>query len=147
MHLIATFIDIRANPARVWRTLTAFADYPAWNPFILAIEGSPSVDARLRVQIRQPGGSVMTFRPRVLIAEPERQLRWKGRLLVPGLFDGEHSFRLEPVPGGVRLHHEERFTGVLAALMPASSYDRIRQGFEAMNAALKARVEEAAAAA
>lgn len=147
MQLIATIIDIRANPARVWRTLTAFADYPAWNPFITTIEGTPAVGARLRVQIRTPGGGVSSFRPRVLIAEPERQLRWKGRVLIPGLFDGEHSFRLEPVPGGVRLHHEERFTGVAAALVPASAYARIRLGFEAMNAALKNRVEETAAAA
>jgi len=25
-----------------------------------------------------------------------RELRWLGRLLIPGLFDGEHSLRLEP---------------------------------------------------
>jgi len=147
MHLVATFIDIRANPARVWRVLTAFADYPAWNPFITAVEGTPAVGARLLIRVHPPGGSAMAFRPRVLIAEPERQLRWKGRLILPGLFDGEHSFRLEPIPGGVRLHHEERFTGLLAGVMPASSYGRIRQGFEAMNTALKARVEEAAVAA
>ena len=39
----------------------------------------------------------MTFKPRVLNAEPERELRWLGHLLVPGLFDGEHSFTIEPL--------------------------------------------------
>lgn len=147
MRLISTFIDIHANPARVWRALVAFADYPAWNPFILSIDGPLAVGARLTVRIQAPGRSAISFRPRVLIAEPERQLRWKGRLVLPGLFDGEHSFRLEPIPGGVRFHHEERFRGLLASMMPAASYESVRQGFGMMNQALKARVEAAAVAA
>lgn len=45
----------------------------------------------------------MTFRPTVLVAEPDRELRWRGRLLVPGLLDGEHAFVVEPRgDGGVR---------------------------------------------
>jgi len=37
----------------------------------------------------------MTFRPTILKAEPNRELRWLGHLLVPGLFDGEHIFTIE----------------------------------------------------
>jgi hypothetical protein len=34
-------------------------------------------------------------------------------LLAPGLFDGEHSFRIEPVgPARVRFLHRERFSGM-----------------------------------
>jgi hypothetical protein len=36
----------------------------------------------------------MTFRPTVLNAETNRELRWLGHLLAPGLFDGEHSFTI-----------------------------------------------------
>jgi len=39
----------------------------------------------------------MTFRPTILKAEPERELRWLGRLLLPGLFDGEHVFEIEQI--------------------------------------------------
>ncbi len=34
-----------------------------------------------------------TFRPTVLVAEPNRELRWLGRLFMPGPFDGEHRSR------------------------------------------------------
>ena len=39
----------------------------------------------------------MRFKPRVLKAEPNRELRWLGHLGIPGLFDGEHIFTIEPL--------------------------------------------------
>jgi hypothetical protein len=83
----------------------------------------------------------MTFKPTVLAAEPARELRWLGRLLVPGLFDGEHSFRIEPLPGGrSRFVQSERFSGVLVRPL-RKTLDRTLLGFEQMNGALKAEVE------
>ena len=83
----------------------------------------------------------MTFKPTVLAAEPGRELRWLGRLLVPGVFDGEHRFRLEPLPDGrTRFIQSERFTGILVALL-RKTLDKTQLGFEQMNGALKQRVE------
>ena len=85
----------------------------------------------------------MTFRPVVLTVTPGRELRWRGRLLMPGLFDGEHAFQLEMLStAGCRLHHAERFSGLLVGLMSGSLLDATREGFEAMNGALKRRAEE-----
>ena len=54
----------------------------------------------------------MTFRPTVLKVEPNREFRWLGHLLVPGLFDGEHSFTIEPLgESRVRFTQREIFTG------------------------------------
>ena len=83
----------------------------------------------------------MTFRPTVLRAEPERELRWLGRLLLPRIFDGEHYFVIEDHEGGTRLVHGERFHGVLLWFIDANQF---RADFERMNAALKARVEAGA---
>ena len=141
MKQIDTSIGIDASPAIVWGVLTDFAAYPSWNPFITRIEGIVGAGERLTIRVVPPGQKGMAFRPRVLVAEPERQLRWKGRLIVPGLFDGEHIFRIEPAGDGVRLHHSERFTGLLPHMMPASSFEAVREGFEAMNGALKQRAE------
>jgi len=146
MRNIATSIEIQAPPATIWRILIDFRDYPAWNPFIRSIEGEARAGARLRIRIEPPGRSRMTFRPRVLAAEPERELRWLGHLLIPGLFDGEHSLRLEAqAPAACILHHTERFSGLLVPLFGLGMLDATRQGFEAMNAALKRRAEAAAA--
>ena len=96
MKELRTAVEIDATPARVWEILTDFEAYPDWNPFIRRITGEPELGARLEVRIEPPGGRGMTFKPTVLELEPERVLRWLGRVLVPGILDGEHELRLEP---------------------------------------------------
>jgi hypothetical protein len=84
----------------------------------------------------------MTFQPVVLVAESERELRWRGHLGVPGLFDGEHSFVIEPLgEQRVRFTQSEQFGGVLLPLLARMLDSATLQGFEAMNQALKARCE------
>ncbi len=141
MKQIDTSIKIDATPGVVWDILTDFAAYPTWNPFITSVEGIARVGERLSIRVVPPGQKGMSFRPHVLEAEPERQLRWKGRLIAPGLFDGEHLFRIEPAADGIRFHHSEKFTGLLPSVMPASSFEAVRNGFEAMNRALMQRAE------
>lgn len=140
---IVTEVEIDATPAQVWSLLGNPASYRDWNPFIVSMEGQLIEGATLVNTMRPEAGSEMTFRPTVLRAEPERELRWLGRLFVPRLFDGEHYLILEERNGGTRLVHGERFQGVLLWFIDAS---RFRADFERMNAALKARVETAAAA-
>jgi len=141
MRQIHVETDIAAPCRRVWSVLTDFAAYPAWNPFITRLEGEAREGARLTVRIHPPGGRAMTFRPTVLAAVPGRELRWLGHLLVPGLFDGEHAFRLEPRGAeGCRLVQEERFRGLLVPLL-GRALAQTRKGFEAMNQALKERAE------
>ena len=58
-----------------------------------------------------------------------------------GLFDGEHTFRIEPLDGErSRFVHGERFTGILVGLVKGV-LGKTEAGFEQMNAALKQRVE------
>ena len=146
MKRIETQIAIAAPPERVWAILTDFPAHASWNPFITSISGEPRQGGRLAIRVEPPGGRGMNFRPRLLAVEPGRELRWLGRLFVPGLFDGEHYFLLEPAAGGTRLTHGEKFSGLLVAMMGRSGFDPIERGFEAMNQALKARAEGKAAA-
>jgi hypothetical protein len=141
MRELTTSIEIDASAERVWAVLTDFAAFPEWNPFITSIEGEPVVGSRLRVRIAPPGGRAMTFKPAVKTADAPRELSWFGRLLVPGLFDGEHRFRLEPLDGGrTRFVQSERFSGILVALS-GKALAKAERGFEAMNEALKLRAE------
>jgi hypothetical protein len=134
---------IQASPERVWNVLTDFAAYPEWNPFIPRITGSLETGSRLDVQLQPPGSRGVRMRPTVQAAEPPRELRWLGHLGIPGLFDGEHRFRIEAVgTDWVRFVQEERFTGLLAPLVLGFVERGTRQGFEAMNQALKARAEQ-----
>lgn len=142
MRNIETEITIRATPEHVWSVLTDFGKYPQWNPFIREASGDVMTGARLRVWIHPPDGSAMVFRPTVKQASAGRELRWLGHLLIPGLFDGEHSFRIESLGNKeVRFRQSEQFRGILVPLFPRSMYEKTRRGFEAMNRALKERVE------
>ena len=136
MQELRTEIEIDATPERVWQVLTDFERYPEWNPFMVSVEGVAREGERLKSRI----GS-MTFRPVVLAVDAPRELRWRGRLLLPGVFDGAHRFQIEPLGAErVRFVQSERFEGLLALLMTLIGKST-RRGFEAMNAALKQRAE------
>ncbi len=144
MKEVHTEIEIDAPAGRVWRVLTDFAAYPEWNPFVRRGEGEVRVGARLHVTIQPPGGKGMSFRPTVLVVDPDRELRWLGHLWIPGLFDGEHSFVIEPLgEGRVRFIQRERFGGLLVPLLSKMLDVETRRGFEEMNRALKMRSESA----
>jgi hypothetical protein len=141
-HRLDTSIEIDAKPARVWSVLTDFANYPRWNPFFRAIDGELEVGKTLDIAVEPPGGRAMKFHPVVLAVEPDRELRWKGKLLIPGLFDGEHWFRLRPSQHGkVVLEHGESFSGILVPRFKPSLDSHTRAGFVAMNEALKREAE------
>lgn len=142
MHHIRSEIDIAANPDRVWAVLTDFPAYESWNPFVRRISGEQTVGARLSVTIQPDGGKAMSFKPRLLMFAPQKELRWKGQLLVPGVFDGEHYFELTETSAGVRLAQGELFTGLLVPLLSRGSMlAGTARGFAAMNQALKVRAE------
>jgi hypothetical protein len=142
MKELHTEIEIQASDARVWQLLTDFASFPKWNPFIRRASGEVKVGARLDVYIQPSGASGMVFKPTVLRAEPKRELRWLGSLLVPGLFDGEHIFTIEPLgENRVRFTQGEIFRGILVPLLASSLDKDTRRSFEEMNLALKDRAE------
>lgn len=87
------------------------------------------------------GADRMVFHPTVLIAAPGRELRWRGRMWLPRLFDIEHAFKLRDTPNGTTLVQSERFRGVLLWLY---NVQQLLPQFQAMNTALKIRAKSAA---
>ena len=143
MQHISTSVDIRVPTKRVWAVLMDFAAYPAWNPFILRLSGQASPGSRLSATIQPVGGKAMVLSPTVLSAIPESELRWLGKLFIPGLFDGQQCFRLcAATSTTTHFVHEEFFAGLL---VPLAMRGRLKAGtvagFHAMNNAIKARAE------
>jgi hypothetical protein len=145
MKELRSEIEIDASAERVWQLLTDFAHFPQWNPFIRRASGNVKLGERLDVYMQPSGANGMTFRPTILNAEPNRELRWIGQLLIPGLFDGEHIFNIEPLgTNRVRFVQREIFTGLLVPLFAKRLDTDTQRGFEEMNQALKVRAEQAA---
>lgn len=138
---IRTELEIAAPVAEVWGILTDFPRYQEWNPFITEISGEAVVGGPLLVRLSLPEGRDFTLKPRLLEVEENRALRWRGHLLVPGLFDGEHFFRLEELaPQRTRFVQGENFTGILMRFS-GRTITRAARGFVYMNEALKRRAE------
>jgi hypothetical protein len=141
VRTIHTEVGIERSAPAVWAVLADIDRWSEWNPFAKA-SGRLGVGETLEVEIRLPGKTPMTFRPTVVTLDPGVELRWLGHLGFPGLFDGEHGFRIEPEGDrSCRLHHFETFKGILVGPVLWLAGDATRRGFEAMNLALKARVE------
>jgi hypothetical protein len=97
----------------------------------------------LSLRMALPGRDPMTIRPRLLVVDPEHELRWKGKLLLPGLFDGEHAFVLTSLEvGRTRVDHWERFSGVLLPIARSLVYDDTVAAFQLLNDALATRAAE-----
>lgn len=142
MKELRTEIEIAAPAEVVWQILTDLGRYPEWNPFIRQARGEARIGARLEVHLQASGGRVTILRPTVQKVVPNREFRWLGHLLIPGLFDGEHIFTIGVLgEGRVRFVQREEFRGLLVPLLLRLVGADTRNGFEAMNRALKTRAE------
>ena len=141
MREIHTEIKINADSKRVWAVLTNYEGHQRWNPFIKSWSGDKEKGGKLEVLIEPPGGNAMTFKPTILKFDEERELRWLGRLGIPGIFDGEHYFQIEQISDNqVRFIQGEKFKGILIPFL-GSIFPKTIEGFNAMNEALKSECE------
>ncbi len=137
---IKTEIQISASPEKVWAILTNQSEYPNWNPFIKKLDGKLRVGERLEVIIQPENSSKMTFKPTVLELRENKTLKWKGKLIIGGLFDGTHIFELiDNNNGTTTFKQSEIFQGILVRFL---NLDNTRKGFEKMNYELKKRSEK-----
>jgi hypothetical protein len=141
MKNIQTEILILADTAKVWDVLMNFDSYPKWNPFITSISGERKLGNRLTVSINPPGGKGMTFKPNILTLEANKEFRWKGKLGINGIFDGEHYIILESVDKDItKFIHGEKFSGLLVPLV-GKMLDKTQKGFQLMNESIKNECE------
>jgi hypothetical protein len=142
MKEIYTEIEINASAEIVWGIITDFEDYLLWNPFIKEISGNLQEGSRIEVFIKPPNSNGMRFKPKILKFQPEKELRWLGKLWIPKLFDGEHSLIIKQIDGNqVLFIQKERFYGLLVPILSNLLKDS-KSGFELMNHALKKEAEE-----
>ena len=142
MRTVTRTVELDAPPEEIWLVLTDTAAQSHWNPFITELHGNLEVGNHIDVRIAPPGGRAMSFHPTVTDLEPGRKLAWLGHLLIPGLFDGAHSFTLEPLPDDrTRLVQTETFRGVLV-WFSGRLLQNTEAGFAAMNEALRRQVTE-----
>ena len=143
---IQTEIVIDCTPEQVWQVLTTTAEYPAWNPMIARLTGELR-EGNVIAFTEGTGSDSMTFHPRILRVRTAQELRWKGSVLLPGIFDGEHRFLLEKQGSRTRLMQSEQFTGLLVGRLTRGILSQTTDQMIVMNSALKQRCEQRVGAA
>ena len=134
--------EIAAPAEAVWFALTDLASFPAWNPFIRNARGSTAVGGDVHVRVSSSFGVPLRFSAHVLYSEPSHTLHWRGHVLADWLASGDHTFTIEPLDDGhVRFTQRETFGGLVPLLASKLLAREAKRGFDAMNAAIKARVE------
>jgi hypothetical protein len=140
---INTQIVINATPEKVWTILMDFEKYSTWNPFIKSISGTPMVGKKITAYIHPPEASPMIFKPKVLVLNKNLEFRWIGKLLLKGLFDGEHNFKIiDNKNGTVTFIQSEKFSGILVGLFSKMLDNNTLNGFKLMNEKLKEQAEK-----
>jgi hypothetical protein len=125
------------------------AAYPAWNPFVVQIdgpEGRPAaVGDELVLHVRWASGRGVTTSERITRLEPPTDGRatleyeFGGPLAALALVRGRRLQEVEGSPDGrTRYRTSERLHGLLAFAAPIG---RVQDGFERHAAALRARAE------
>lgn len=145
MKSLYTEIIIDLPPDKVWEVLMDFEKYGQWNPFVVEISGPAVEGEKLKIKLQQPEGSSFGFKPKCIKMTENEEFKWAGNFIIPGLFDGEHCFKLKPFEKGkTKFIQREDFKGLLLSMMWKDISTKTLKGFEMMNTAIKKRSEELA---
>ena len=142
MKEIRNEIIINASPDYVWHILTDFSKYSQWNPFIRTIEGMVEPGALIEAQIGFYNFDSKPLLLKVVWVEPNQALRLRRQLFIPGIFDTEYVFEIEPLgPNQTKLIHREIFSGLLAPLFTRGQEAETQYDLEALGQTMKVLAE------
>ncbi|HEY2533740.1 MAG TPA: SRPBCC domain-containing protein [Xanthobacteraceae bacterium] len=135
---LKTNFSVPQSPDQVWSVLIDYPSYARWNSFMREASGEVGVGKKLNITVYLSSGSKWSFKPKLLVVEKERELRWTGRLIVNGLFDGEHYWVLtRNASGGTDILHGENFKGLLVRVIRP---EKMKVEFERMNRDMAAEI-------
>ena len=138
---LRTEVEIAAPLMHVYRVLTDFDSYQAWNPFLTAVSGQLAVGQNLSVEMSLPEGKTYLLEPVVTQVTENSELRWSGRFMFPALLEAEHFFLLtERGERLTRVVQGHNFSGFLLRFA-GNSLTLAARGSVYMNLALKKRAE------
>jgi hypothetical protein len=138
---LRTEVEINAPARVVWNILVNRDAYHEWNPFITTFTGALEKGAPVNIVVSPPDSSDFRFRAHMLNVEPERELRWKGKVIADFCFCGEHYITLTSLGDEkTRVAHGENFGGFFLKFL-LNQMGATQRGFVYMNQALKNRAE------
>ena len=109
---------------------------------MIKVAGEARLGSKIMVKIQTVEGKQRTYHPIITKLETNKELRWKGKSFLPGIFDGERIFIIEKsADNRVSFTHKEIFTGLGVKIVGDKLEQDLRESFDKMNLALKTRAE------
>jgi hypothetical protein len=131
-----------STPEKIWNILINFEEYELWNPFMTKVVGDAKLGSKIMVKIQTVRGKERTYYPIITKFEIDKELRWKGKSFMPGIFDGERIFIIEKSTNNqVSFLHKEIFTGLGVKFVGDKLGKDLKESFDKMNISLKSRAE------
>jgi hypothetical protein len=136
-------IDINATVNRVWAVIIDFENYKNWSTQLTYLGGEVKLHQKLHLKLSAEGAAPYEFEPIVSHWEENKKFAWLARTGLPRIFDGEHFFELNDLGNGrTQVINREEYRGLLSMIIRQLPMMKTApQGFEKMNAELKAFVE------
>ena len=133
---------VNSTPEKIWNILINFEEYELWNPFMTKVVGDAKLGSKIMVKIQTVRGKERTYYPIITKFEIDKELRWKGKSFLPGIFDGERIFIIEKSTNNqVSFLHKEIFTGLGVKFVGDKLGKDLKESFDKMNISLKSRAE------
>lgn len=144
IEIASVVVEVEAPQSLVWDVLVDYARYPEWNPYTVRVDTALSVGADVVLHLPDPAnpGSTFTTTEVMRVIDAPRHLRYDTADNLPGIFavrdqwvedlgDGRSSYRTTDV-----------FSGEYAQVAFDLQGQWVKDGFDAVARALKARAEE-----
>lgn len=133
-------IAIDAPVGKVWEVLERFGEWPAWNPLYVEARGEFAEGNVLEYSVALPGMKPQRGRATVLALRPAEYVRYQ-TVSLGGLVRATRFIELRPDgPDRCVLVNGETMGGLLGPLLFRAMGERVRQGLQGMNEALRARL-------
>jgi hypothetical protein len=130
-------IEIAAPPELVWDFVADFEGWAAWNPLYVRTAGKAEIGQTLRFTAAVPGMKPRKVQAQVYTVIQDRLLEY-GLSNLLGLLKAFRFVEIEEItPTCCRVSNGEIMAGPVGRLVSRSVGEKVRQGLEAMNIALK----------
>jgi uncharacterized protein YndB with AHSA1/START domain len=144
-HVIESVtVEIDAPAQLVWDVMVDYARYPEWNPYTVEVETTLEIGDPIDLTLPNPDGSEGTFvnREFIRVVDPPHHLRYDTGEQMEGIFAYRDQW-IEPLgPERCTYRTTDTFSGEHASLVIETTGAWVKEGFDAVAHALKARAEQ-----